>query len=334
MSNEKINSYDNKNQFSETDNIAIDAVAREKMRANPVGELYTWGITPLDSFKGDLKKQQRDVFNWRMEMIKDSPEYISNNLYSYIECVFLNRATTMSMANYNSFYTRDLVDDSKLPKEDRDLFSRATIGQASPAELLYLRNLYGLSSVELGCVTHPYGKRIEYLDQMRSSVNEAIDMFDGQEIGDVKYKVKNTDVILHPREDSVSEAFFMTRKRDLAQLADNTIIRECSSFIVRIDKDSDFDQDLANKIRSVNINKVQNLTKRLSKAGNLQVVVPQFLEENNFETVIPLTTVMYAFNDETKNNIDISERQNDFRMRHEEAAIRNLGRISMKDNED
>jgi hypothetical protein len=331
MSNEKINSYSDSEYVHGAEKFTIDDSVREKMRKNPVGELYTWGITPLDSFNGDLKKQQRDVYDWRMGLIKNAPEYINESLYNYIECVFLNRATTMNMANYNSFYTRDLVDDKDLPSDDKELFSLATIGKASPAELMYLRNLYGLSSVELGCVTHPYGQRMEHLDQMRDSVNEAISMFNGKKLDIVNYKIKNTDVILHPREEGVSDAFFMTRKRDLAQLADNTIIRECSSFIVRIDQDSDFDQDLANNIRSVKLNNIQNVTKRLTRAGNLNVVVPQLLEENNYKTIVPLTTVTYAFNDETKSQIDISERQSEFMISQEEKTIRSLGEVSMRE---
>ena len=186
------------------------------------------------------------------------------------------------------------------------MFDKMMQGGASPAELLHLSNKLGIDGIELGCVTHPYGERIDYLAPMRESVNQAAGIFDGKDINKTRYKVVNTDVILHPANEQISEAYYMTRVRDIAQVFDDTIIRERSSFIVRVDKESNFNQSLAERIKNVDLHDKNNFIKQKRKLTIFPVIlehrravkeVENSLNNNDFETVIPLLTVVYASND-------------------------------------
>ena len=277
--------------------------------SNSRGELDTWGAMPPDSFSYDLhlQKQRRDIYNWRAELIdKHRPSWMSDSLFKYVQFAFINQLNTIKMANYNNFCTRKNSDIDNLKPDERNMFDKMMQGGASPAELLYLRNILGIDGIELGCVTHPYGERIDYLTPMRESVNQAADIFDGKDINKTRYKVVNTDVILHPANEQISEAYYMTRVKDIAQIFDDTIIRERSSFIVRVDKESNFNQSLAERIRNVDLHDKNNFIKRKRKLTIFPVIlehtravkeVENSLNNNDFETVIPLLTAVYASND-------------------------------------
>lgn len=287
----------------------------EKITTIRRGEPMTWGPTPLNPFYDKVLLQQSKVQDTLHALTtEDVPESTPDHIASYVSGVFLSRFHGRSMANYDNYMTALSIDRLEYANDPsvQDIFDRSLKGQASPAELLYVRSQGALRSVELGCVSHPYGKHIEHLYTMRDVVNESAAMFGGRPVDGEKFSVKSFDVTIEGLHSGVSlgDAFMMTRKRDIAVLPDDTHIRERSSFIVRTDPLSHFDQRLSAAMHRVPIHGNDSWAQQVCQAGHLEEVIPAFLESDDYLTAIPLSTTVYAYNGAVEERIKHDQRAN------------------------
>lgn len=285
----------------------------ERITAIRRGDPMTWGPTPLNPFYDKVLLQQSKTQDKLHRLTtEDVPETTPEHIASYVSGVFLSRFHGRGMANYDNCMTALEMDTLEYAEDPRirDMYDRCLKGQANPAELLYVRNQGVMRSVELGCVSHPYGKHMEHLYTMRDVINETVALYGGRFGSGEKYSVKSFDVSVQGLSNSVAlgDAFMMTRKRDIAVLPDDTHIRERSSFIVRTDPQSNFDQRLAFAMHHVTIRGNDAWEKQVCQAGHLEEVIPPLLENDDYLTAIPLSTTVYAYNPTAERQIRQAQR--------------------------
>lgn len=304
-----------------------DIEIREKLSLfaqNPQGEPLTWGATPMVS-DGAVVVQQARVKE-QLEALFDPAEVpagVTPALAQYMDIANAQRTAQREARNIESFYFRGVTDMRNYPMELLEPLSRATQGAASPAELLYVAQLFQIPTIELASLTHPYGKRIEQLKPMRQAVREAIAMHGGvvtDQPEDV-YKIKNAN---EPFDSQKIQGLLMTRKRIIGTLPDGTYIKERSSFIVAIDK---LPEGYAEAIRSIPLggNYWSNRVRRAK--GDFYKLIPGLLDENQFDVALPVSTTIVAQNDELVETYLSDEAKRRRRNRH---TI--LGNIATKES--
>jgi hypothetical protein len=317
--------------------------ALEFFSMNETSTALEWGASPLNAFHDpelwESQEQVKRELEERTLFVPDSLTDIPDDIQEYVNSSFVVRFTNRLMANYDNFSLRLVKSYEEFSQDDQEalvtLEERAIRGKASPAELLYFRQLTGIASIELGCLTHPYGNSIELLDEMRASVTEAATMLGGEllDTPDVLAVKQADNVYLRQPEAFVKDSILMTRKRDLAELPDGSIVRERSSFVVRIDEQSGFSQRRAQSIRKIPLFANPNWRKHLAIAGDLDNTVPPFLESNDFKVAIPLSTTIYAFNRGTEEEVDVRDQlaKQELGEQRKEEAKQNIAKRALSD---
>ena len=295
-------------------------------RSDLKGTSLTWGETPLVT-----NPEQQEVFRLLYDRITynvpiDTPEEVQDFVISH----FMSRFYRRQARNEQSFVDRSVEDLNVLDSEILSCLDLAFIGGASPVELLQLRHAIGMPSIELSRFTHPYGLGMETLDEMRLAVAYAIEQMDGVlcdradcttygidsshtmsnsgcqvdfvKLGLLDATLNGEDECMEmlessrQRESATLSGVLMKRKRILAVLPDGTEIIERSSFILRIDKESELDQIIARKMRNIVIDGNPNWENEMADACNLSTLMSQLLLEKRFDIAIPLSTTVYAHN--------------------------------------
>lgn len=277
----------------------------------PRGEPETFGATPLD--KLSTIKQQNDLLTLLLHQTYRIPDGVSLEIADYVHDTFRDRFYSRLNANDEN-YTTSLLEKSHYADNPEiiELIQRGETGHASPFELLITQKLLGVRSVELACLTHPYGERIEMLGEMRRVVDESVYLMGGETLSDELpwYRIK--DVILNsvPREEWASvfslsnrerleiadeyggvAGLLVTRKRDLGRMPDGTLIRERSSFVLRADAvitRSDFEALL-----DVDADIWDDTA---LEASRLDERIAELMAQDQHNVAIPIASTIYAFN--------------------------------------
>lgn len=259
------------------------------------GSLDTYGATPMDH--QSAFDQQCDLLDGLRTLVEeDIPEGIPDRIRDYVRDTFEVRFHKRGTANFENFISA-LNED--VPKQFSIALDRARMGHASPAELLLIREYMGIRSAELACLTHPYGKRIEYLDEMRDAVRQSVELLGGTYYEDTqtRFRVKGTVGAVYDDPRAVSEGFFMTRKRNLGIMPDGTVIRERTSFVLRTEY---------NGATFVDLNSISKLDPTsdtwqddVVSAGQLDIIANDLMEADQYSLAVPISTTIYAFNEKT-----------------------------------
>lgn len=254
----------------------------------------TFGATPFV-----FRPEQIKVYNALLDRIDqsapgDTPQEIKN----YVCLHFMSRFHRRQDTNSQSYQRRLVQDLSQLTPEMMALHDKAYVGTSNPDDILTVSTRLGMPSVELGRVTHPYGEHLEDLGELRLATEVAIKahggyVFDPHEYE--SYELEDADIGNYDK-GTMGLGFLMIRKRLVGILPDGTEITERSSFIVRIDEASEFDQELAAKMRKVHFLENKYWKEDLLDAGDLLRVVPPLLDNDRFKTAIPLSSTIYANN--------------------------------------
>lgn len=263
----------------------------ERVSLNARGEPLTWGATPL-VLSPDVVLQQNDVKSQIASLFEQGnvPSYVSRGLAEYIEVLNMSRTYNREDHNRNSFAYRGKTDLDGVPLEALEVLDRSLKGFASPAELLLIARILEIPTIELASLTHPYGQRIELLEPMRDAVSDAVDILGGHKIIDKAptYEVKGCD---NPHDPASMEGIHMTRKRIIGILSDGTEIMERSSFVILVDN---LPQEVADKIRGIQYGKVW--AEDVLHSEDLDVLIPMLLEDDVYDTAIPVSTTVVAIN--------------------------------------
>lgn len=280
--------------------IPIDLLERSSHL--PKGEPYGYGATPLDRMA--TLGSQRELALTLQEYTLSIPDDVPLTVADYVHRTFMGRFYGRAEANEEN-YTTSLrtKEDYANNKVVQEIIARGELGFASPTELLVLRELLGIRSVELACVTHPYGERMDMLEEMRDVVAQHVTLCGGEYNPDPSTRFRVKEVIgLAEGDKSFSNGLLMTRKRTLAMLPDGTTIRERSSFVLRTDEQSLINKEDIEALKNVDLSHLDYQDK-LVEAAHLDEVARILLKSNLYSQAIPISTTIYAFNEATAQEI-------------------------------
>ena len=271
------------------------------------GEPLTWGATPLD--RVSTLHQQIDLLaELQVYTYCDIPDDIDMEIIDYVHTTFAARFHGRGEANEENYMTALNPSEAVFSPEIIEMFKRGELGVASPAELLLTRGLKGIRSVELACLTHPYGERIEeLLEVMRVAVQEQVEFMGGSyyEEPETRYRVK--EIIGYEKgEEKFDKGVLMTRKRTLGLMPDGTIIRERSSFVLRLDDTMPLTDAEREALESVDLSQ-PDWQDTLVEVGRLDEIADILLKMNEYSLAIPIATTIYAYNPETTRLIEERE---------------------------
>jgi hypothetical protein len=277
-----------------TNRVLSSAEAWSDVQAIPAGEVDTYGATPLDRLL--TLEQQSMAKNNFLELTYLVPENVPIEIASRVHDSFGKRFDGRAEANDENFVTSLMYErQDEIDPVLRDMVEKAKRGHASP--------VMGVRSVELACLTHPYGTKIELLEDMRAAVELSILAIGGdvRQFTQPRYAVKES-IGDTPEEYDSRLGLLMTRKRVIGTLSDGTEIRERSSFILRTDALSFLPDAVRAELYAVSVDD----TDWRQGAGSSKAVIA-YLEEllggNHFAYAIPISTTAYAFNLKTAEQV-------------------------------
>lgn len=288
----------------------------ESLRPRP----ETWAASPLNPYENDeVKEIQRHVY----EALEDRTEEACRSQVHLMPAELQDILRVTAVQNFHRESSRNYESYCNTPKPIiahsylRDAETNARLGRATCGELLDLRQDMQMASVEIAKLSHIGGILIEQLPIMRQAVDRSILERNGHltdsETENGRLFVVNTDsmIFYNDKVRVPTNALVMKRKRTLGDLPDGTIIKERSRFIVSVEN---LPHDLRAAVRNVPIlpKEGQGDTYKwlndsyLGNISELQEKIWDCLEQNDYETVIPVSTTAYAYNPETeRNNITI-----------------------------
>ncbi len=258
----------------------------------------------------------------------DHESYV-NGLDAFVEMVYWARGANRAIKNTDSF-NQPLYDRVDLDPTQRAKLEKAELGSAEPDEILELIDKLGMGSAELAGLTHIYGYRIEFQQAMREHVKDAInsrggDVYDKPEI---TYDIIAVDTSI-THKDHLSIAIAMKRNT-VVGCVDETVIYERTTFIVRIDKASQLDQKVAEYLRTISLTKQKAGTgpsddpigwkDQVMQDGRLVEEIKWLLESNAFESVIPMSTTIFASNDANHKLLEARREQDKLPLRQRNEA--------------
>lgn len=298
MQNEKTPQNGNGNMDLINDAIDYDTFFNEVgkfQRSDPL----TWGATPLD--RVSTLHQQLDLVVSLQELTyRDIPDDVDMEMIDFVHTTFASRFHGRGEANEENYMTALNPCDVIFSPSIIEMFKHGENGHASPAELLLTRQLKGIRSVELACLTHPYGKRIEeLLEEMREAVQVQVEFMGGSyyEEPETRYRVK--EIIGYEKgKEKLDKGVLMTRKRTLGIMPDGTIIKERSSFVLRLDEATPLTAAERKACEDVDLSQL-GWQRKLVVVAKLDEMAGTLMEMNEYSLAIPIATTIYAYNPET-----------------------------------
>lgn len=259
-----------------------------------------WGATPFNSRDERIAKYQKGMARLERQMLEGRPPCVYGDMQAYVETMYLsrdaNRTANNSYSRSNMLYGELLETNPAV----QDMYDQASLGEASPLELLNSMELLGMGSIELAKLTHIYGYRLEHLEPMRQVIKDMIIQKNGMVLDNPPEELR---VIAFDRSVTGSamakNAFTIKRKR-LVGLVGETKIYERTSFIIRIDEISDFNPELAKKIRKI----VTDEPLDMQFDPEIDAEIRRLVEGNDLISTIPLSTTVYAHNPTTQEAIE------------------------------
>lgn len=281
-------------------NIRLTPELAKMLTEAPAGDPLTHGATPLDRIA--TVDRQVAVRNNRQQLADTPPVDldIPGPIVKQVSSTFCKRFEDRGIANDENFHTclqKDHLDEFDI--ETQAMLDRARFGEASPAELLYLRNVLGIRSIELACLTHPYGQGIaEDLQPMRDAVQYGIEKLDGMYFPEAPPTFAIKEAII---EGDKLIGLVITRKRLIGMMPDDTAVRERSSFILRMDS-TEIDDSMRQKLLRYDYADPA-WEKKLIDETELEYIIKDLLANDKFGDAIPISTTIYAYNQRTASEV-------------------------------
>lgn len=277
----------------------VDPWRLEIIKTLERGQPDTWGATPLDPYSPGTPGQQFQLMKSFRHLFEDDlPEGISPQLAEYIEEVNYGRVEHRRHKNFESFCFRGVQDMTSGPDYILDMAERALTGNASPAEIHLLGEYYQILTRELGCITAPYGKRLrEHLPKLRSAVRNNVLLHGGKLLSTPpSYEVKAVTYAGPLSARNLPPMLLMTRRYDIGMIGDSVIDIERSSFLLRLDKLSEYRSELAQKVSSIDPLRVAGWRTAIVAIPGFTDTISQLLEADAHTIAIPLAVTAFEVN--------------------------------------
>ncbi|HEU4830687.1 MAG TPA: hypothetical protein VFS65_00770 [Candidatus Saccharimonadales bacterium] len=282
-----------------------------------------WEATPARIGDPDVVSHQSDVARQARDMLALVPSFITKQQMDFVEMIYLSREANRNVNNshsYDNLLNADALSDDL---QIADMYRRAELGLACPRELLTLMDSLGMGSIELAKLTHIYGHRLEFLDPMRKDIESTITLRGGIVYDDPneEFEIIALDSGVTNKR-GVTDSLAMKRKRAIGKI-DKTVIFERTSFIVRIDEMSDFDQELSRKMRELDEALPESIRiKAMLWDGKLETEVKRLVDGDDLISTIPLSSTTYAFNPINRLALDVREEaEKAARIKRDEASM-------------
>lgn len=237
---------------------------------------------------------------------------LSRHMGNYLFLTVEQRIAHENHLNYSSYQNRlnETQASDDLTLEYIGAFQRANQSTASPDDLLTVREVNMMESVELGKLSHIGGEGIEYLRAMEGSIYSAIDRRAGLIVANPEESfnlITNDALMLESR--AGIQAITANRKRCIGHLPCGTRIVEKSQFILRTDEESTFDPAIVDKIHRIKIEDGETWRDQILRIRGFEDALAQAFNDaiqgnanetpkNRFSAIIPVSTTVYAYNKE------------------------------------
>lgn len=313
----------------------------------------TWAGSPLNPQDNEVKPLQARVYDILEARAgaacQDATLHLSKQLGDVVDVCAVQNFHRESTRNYESYC--NTPKPAIVHSDHKEAFEKARFGTATPGELLDIRADINMPSVEIAKLSHIGGIFLEYLPAMRRAVNDAIiergGAFINNRVDTTRLFMVGTNSIMFNGDPSHEETLgiIMKRKRTIGSLPDGTIVKERSRFVLRTENESPLDDKLIRAIRRVKIEQkdgpgemyrwlndqfmgyIDGFEAAVRQAvTELEASLQDSTSENNYDTIIPLNTTIYAYNEATERE-NTSEKLQRVRQRRE-ATRAHLNKLS------
>lgn len=268
-------------------------------------DYYPWEPTPGKIYHPEIADHQLTVREQASMMLEKEfrPPFVNERLAEFVELTYWSREANRSAENTDS-YNQSLHDSADTDPDLKEKLQKAELGKASPQEVLELIDRLGMGSAELARLTHIYGYRIEHIEAMRNHVNEGIVARGGEvfEHPDTVFSIVALDTAVTAY-GQLSFGIAMKRKRTIGRV-DDTDVFERTTFIVLLNEKSHINRIVAKYLKSIPTNDSQEATRQMLINGLLEKEVLRLLKADDFESLIPMSTTIYACNETNQQNIE------------------------------
>lgn len=221
----------------------IDTHMIEMLSLTERGTPETWGSTPLNPHREDIRIQQKNLneafdalFPVEAGLV---PFDINESTAHFIRDMNMSRVRHRVEKNFDSYQYRGLFDYSSLPECYIEIIDRAEKGHASPAELIFVSKVLSVPTVELASLTHPYGldRLRDHLEPMRNAVQTGIEVHGGVVLrSSPQYVVRSVNFPSKSTESDISTSLLVTRTVTVGMFPVlDAQVFERSSFVLRLD---------------------------------------------------------------------------------------------------
>ena len=284
----------------------------------------TWAGSPLNPQDDEVKPLQArvyDILDARAATACQDPAlHLSEQLKDVVDVCATQNFYRESTRNYESYC--NTPKPAIVHADYKEAFEKARFGMATPGEFLDIRADISMPSVEVAKLSHIGGILLEYLPVMRDATEEAIiergGILTNNSVDTTRLFVVGTNSIMFNGDPSHKKTLgvIMKRKRTIGSLPDGTIIKERSRFILRTDDESPLDDKLIRAIRQVKIEQkdgpgntyrwlndqfmgyIDGFESAVRQAvAELEASLQDPTSENSYDTIIPLNTTAYAYNE-------------------------------------
>ena len=311
-----------------------------------------WEATPVDLMDFDILAHQQEVGSLNLSMLDGgSYPYLTPRRKDFVDLIYFSREANRNTKNAQSYgsglYARSPRLGPLTPEQFSLMNQRTLAGVAKPGEIHQVRKARGNGAGELTKLSHHFGYRLEYIDAMREEV-----ITDLAALGAEIHEDPEHEYEIIAADNGITQSMYlefglaMTRKRHIATI-DNAKVVERSSFIVLLDGRTQLDPTLIAQLKSVKIDgtpktksgKQSPWVKLLMASGELEEYVRMHLEENDFETIIPMSTTIFEYDRDLQEQIEAKRKQeqpdtSDIVRSAREEHIRALGGMAFTNGSD
>lgn len=154
----------------------------KKISGMTKGSPNTWGAPPFNPYLKHVVDQQSDVYEYHQSFFDNPPDWANPELVPSIKEFFYYRRWHQVNHNFDSFQARGVYDFNDLSPQLYHSVSNAIIGHGSMGENLLAVDVLGMPNGQLAGNTHPWGKRMDVLEDMRRNVDELFSVFKGTKV--------------------------------------------------------------------------------------------------------------------------------------------------------
>ncbi|MDB5177836.1 MAG: hypothetical protein JWO61_219 [Candidatus Saccharibacteria bacterium] len=239
---------------------------------------------------------ERELADYFHDLVMNkAPADVSLGLRAMISLHLRSNHAIVMHANYEAYQMLRLAETSR-DQQIHEIVGRAKKSTASPAELLLLNLSTDIPSTELKKLTHPFGRRREYVEPMEAEVENAIEGLGGH-VYDPGETVADIDIIPH----RYSTEGFIVVVRQLVGEVEALRIKKRKTYVINT-ASSDFDPDVRKKIDYISKELSQDeWGRRIIEETGLREYVDDALAANgDVPYLYELSTLLYSYHPDRK----------------------------------